>query len=167
MALANSYISKENEFMMCLHCKMIDLKDLNIVHKCPNQHCSSYSICLLFKFINWRCVLSKERKSMRPFFFHFRETDWHFQWHSQWNNLWAVRFTNTEECHSVNSLFLVIHFSQRVPNWSLVSEGHNCQMRIHVWDSAFTLWPRELQFFQKGNEQLHKLPVCWIWKRMN
>jgi len=30
------------------------------------------------------------------------------------------------------SLFLVIHFSQRVSNWSLVSKGHTFQMQIHV-----------------------------------
>ena len=101
VVLASSYISKENELMMYLHCKMIDLKDLNIVYRCQNQHCSSYSSCLLVKFINWRCVLLTERKSVRPFFFHFRETDRHHQWHSQWNNLWAVRFTNTEGSHSV------------------------------------------------------------------
>ena len=33
----------------------------------------------------------------------------------------------------------------------IVSEGHTFQMQIHVWDSAVTLWPWELQFFQKGN----------------
>ena len=73
VVLVSSYISKENELMMCLKCKMIDGKDLNIVYKCPNQHCRSYSICPLFKFINWRCVLLKERKSMRPFFFFISE----------------------------------------------------------------------------------------------
>ena len=51
----------------------------------------------------------------------------------------------------------VSNWSQRVSNLSLVSKGHTFQVQIHV----------ELQFFQKGNEQLHKLPVCWIWKRMN
>ena len=155
VVLASSYISKENELMMYLHCKMIDLKDLNIVYRCQNQHCSSYSSCLLVKFINWRCVLLTERKSVRPFFFSFQRNR---QAPSMAQSVkqplscqvyqhWRISF----------SLFLVIHFSQRVSNWSLVSKGHTFQMQIYV----------ELQFFQKGNEQLHKLPVCWIWKRMN
>ena len=69
----------------------------------------------------------------------------------------------TSELSGLPTLKDLIQFVFRDPflpkgiKLKLSSKGHTFQMQIHV----------ELQFFQKGNEQLHKLPVCWIRKRMN
>ena len=150
VVLVSSYIWKENELMMCLQCKMIDVKDLNIVYKCPNQHCRSYSICPLFKFINWRCVLLKERKSKRPFFFSFQRNRQTLSiaqslkqpLSCQVYQHWRISF----------SLFLVIHSSQRVPNWSLVSEGHTFHMQIHVL--RFCICPVTMRITVLSNRQL-------------
>ena len=66
--------------MMCLQCKMIDVKDLNIVYKCPNQHCRSYSIYKFYKFYKLKmCFVKGKKINEAIFFFHFRETDRHYQ----------------------------------------------------------------------------------------
>ena len=121
--------------MMYLHCKMIDLKDLNIVYKCQNQHCSSYSSCLLVKFINWRCVLLTERKSVRPFFFSFQRNR---QAPSMAQSVKQPLSCQVYQPRRISfSLFFVIHFSQRVSNWSLVPRVTLSRCRFMLNYSSF------------------------------
>ena len=71
---------------------------------------------------------------------------------------------NLKESHSVCFWWSIS--SKRYRTEDKFSRGTLSRCRFMFWYPTLTLWPRELQFVQKGNEQLHKLSVCWIWKRM-
>ena len=92
-------------------------------------------------------------------FFQFRETR-----HCQWQRLWAVGFTSTEESHSVCFWWSIS--SKGYQTEDNFSSGTLSRWRFMFWDDTLTFKTYRLQFLQKGNEQLYKLSVCGIWKRM-